>query len=226
MATVVRRHLDDGRFYLADGFTTVFPVDFSASKVMNSYDRGRQTVEWNKFKGVVLKHFKTHTSVKMSLRSRKDSLFRDCDRDRLLAVGEPVAEMPPPVRNDRASRQNVPALQLFNDIAPLSFPLVAPKTPPGASVFGPTTYDERAPREPSVDAQLQSYIPIFIWAYNTLKLTIIDESVAIRHLRAMHARLNRIMEAFQVHATGSTTKHCCGRANRRSQAPLHFWHGL
>ncbi len=181
---------------------TVFPVDFSASNVMNSYDRSRETVEWNKFKGVVLKHFKTHTNLRMSVRTRKDSLFRDCDCDRLLAAGDTVPDMPPPQRNDKGSRQNIPALQLFNDVEPLPLPLVSPKTPSGASVFVPTTYDECAPREPSIDAQLQSYIPIFIWAYNTLKLTIIDESVAIRDLRAMHVRLNRIMETFRAHATG------------------------
>ncbi len=116
---------------------TVFPVDFSTSNVMNSYDRSRETVEWNKFKGVVLKHFKTHTNLRMSVRTRKDSLFRDCDRDRLLAAGDTVPDMPPPQRNDKGSRQNIPALQLFNDVEPLPLPARIPQDSVGSKCVCP-----------------------------------------------------------------------------------------
>ncbi len=53
LAVIIRRHMDNARFALADGFLTVYPSFFRADEVLNAFDKTNTSVEWPGFQNAI-----------------------------------------------------------------------------------------------------------------------------------------------------------------------------
>ncbi len=156
---------------------TIFPCPFACRLVLSWLDRSKKTVDWWKFKEQLWIHLEGHLSLDKSdnLHYQHKSLFSDCSRDVLLIPGDAKGLR----RDNHNHSKDVPNSRLFNKPIPLD--------PNSAEYFGEAdmdtdSEDAEKPTDCELHIQLQAYTPVFIWAFNCLKLAIVQDDANLQSL--------------------------------------------
>ncbi len=190
----------------------VFPLKFPRKVLLNAYDRTKKTVEWYQFKDALRVHLNSHLRYDNIAGGhyQNKSLFSDCSRDALLFVGK-SSEGDAPRRPD-GTYDDIPNKGLFTEEVPFDSTVLAFEERAAAYEYGyeeeenfddpdgeedmdldseeeieeedasEREREDLQPNDPSFYARLHAYIPVFVWAYNCLKVAVFRDDVRIKEL--------------------------------------------
>ncbi|KLO09050.1 hypothetical protein SCHPADRAFT_893403 [Schizopora paradoxa] len=165
-----RNHLDFPRVYFVQALRLCFPKHFPQKDVINQLDPLGLSVVWYKLKEAMTTHYNNHFENGMQVATVFASL------DVHSVTGE---------RNTHDNFSVFKKIPVYDVSITKPSPFLFEDSVPNHPEF--VDANNKLEDESSLYVMFKFYIPVFIWAYNTVKLVIEEDDIAIRILDAMLA---------------------------------------
>lgn len=172
VAAVIRRELDNARYCFARALMIVFPKHFLEKQIINPLDPRGSIVVWYKFKEALELHYGKHFEDGL----QKLSVFSSMDFNTVVGV-----------RNTRYNLMTLtdPLIPRY-EVNHIPIPVV--------HIFEKSIINKAYLKQLNITDDAEAllydiyrfYFPVFIWAYNTLKLLLIEDDLAIGILEDLY----------------------------------------